>query len=196
MSSHFTNLPPELLHHIVEYIINTAQPSVRLEANIKNLCNLELISKQFMLRSFLEKYWSIILYSYIHVRSEIKDGKEIVSPVCQWNHWHKKEETIKKLSKKSYKRMFAILHEAERRRKEKEPHHKANENKFKLCITGPGGSGIHCFIYRYLYDQFIAEYDHPIDETFRRNIHFNQRQLKLEIWDSGFRHDYYLYDQG
>ena len=196
---HLTDLPPELLRHILEFLIIANPLLARSEKNIKNLCNLELISKQFgeNFQNLLENYWKIILFQFINLRLEVKNGREVVNSINVHDHWKKKDEIVEKLKKKSNKRIFGILKEAERRRKDQfsisDPYSK--RDVFKLCVSGPGGSGIHSFINRYLNDQFNEQYDYSLDEVFYKNVQFNETELKLEIWENGFRNDYYMFHE-
>lgn len=192
MPQQLVDLPHELILHMMEFVIITDNRTIRFESNIKNLCNFELISKQLKVREYLEKYWKMVLYQFIHIRLEInEDGKEVIQPINPWDVWKKKDQTLQEFveRKRSFKRSFAILNEMERRN-----YLNTNKANFKLCITGPGGSGIHSFIHRYLNDVFYDQYDYSIDDIFYKTILFNERKVELEIWETGFRSsDYYLF---
>eukprot|EP01090_Pellita_catalonica_P008461 TRINITY_DN192_c0_g1_i4.p1 TRINITY_DN192_c0_g1~~TRINITY_DN192_c0_g1_i4.p1 ORF type:complete len:184 (+),score=23.56 TRINITY_DN192_c0_g1_i4:69-620(+) len=57
-------------------------------------------------------------------------------------------------------------------------------NTFKVVVLGQGGVGKSAFSIQFVQGQFIAEYDPTIEDSYRKQVTFENRQVMLEILDT------------
>jgi GTPase KRas protein len=63
-------------------------------------------------------------------------------------------------------------------------------SKFRLIVMGPGAVGKSSLTIRYLFDNFIDEYDPTIEEYYLKQIELDEKPVLLEIMDTAGQEEF------
>ncbi|PHH66374.1 hypothetical protein CDD81_7429 [Ophiocordyceps australis] len=63
-------------------------------------------------------------------------------------------------------------------------HHMPASHEIHIAVLGAGGVGKSCLTAQYVFNQWIESYDPTIEDTYRRQIEIDGRQVRLEILDT------------
>lgn len=63
-------------------------------------------------------------------------------------------------------------------------------DEYSLVVVGSGGVGKSCLTVRFLKDEFTADYDPTIEESYRKTVNIDERSCVLNIVDTAGQQEY------
>ncbi|KAF0983129.1 hypothetical protein FDP41_011107 [Naegleria fowleri] len=205
MTSALLSLSPELIFRIFDFLLYSISNRnlLTFTNDVMELCKLDLICKEFSMntnyRNYVENnYWKpLVLCLSGFSESQITMMKTLTMTTNERNLLQQENnfnliepDVMNMLSKRTYKKCFAIMNRFLNRQVHQQRFHTLDRKAPSLLVLGPEGVGKTCIIRRIVQNRFDEYYDPPLDDSFEKLLTINGLNFKVTLYDDTSRYDY------